>query len=319
MRTYVRQLFGKSVAAVLVTCLLGAPATAADQETSSDPEASHPAPAHLNGEALQSPISLAALNPASQPTALVTRNGDAVYGKFLLGAASAAAAQDISTVSQAPPPALLPLDRADGSAVWAGFDVNPRSMVFFAGGTQALNGDLSRDGVLIRAGFAAGEYQEDRAFGREADISFRSGSVLLGYQHHFEPGRVAFFIGPDFVHNGANASPEIRGRSWGARAISEIVIPVSPQFTLSNWSTFSTIESQYLTQVRALYNASGSFRIGPEFSIAGGDTWSRGRVGAHAGFSGSFGAIGLSAGHDYDRKENGDGGVYVNAIWSMSF
>jgi hypothetical protein len=150
-------------------------------------------------------------------------------------------------------------------------------------------------------------------------VSFQAASVLVGYQHIAGPSRVAFFVGPDFSHNGKGASPEVRGSSWNLRAVAEASTAISPRVDLIGWGTYSTFENQYMVLGRALYRPGEQFKIGPEASVSGGDTYEQYRLGAHASVPVSFGAIGLSVGHAWGGRSGDNDGLYANAILSLSF
>lgn len=234
-----------------------------------------------------------------------------------LSATSSANAQEGPTT--VPPPlsvtAPSPQSNPDGSGLSIGADVSPGSHAFFVGGVQALNGDLSADGFLVRASFTAGQYDEGNN-----EVSFEGGNLLIGYQHAFDGTHVAFFVGPDVVHNGKGASPDVRGTSWAARGIAEFSTPLSSRLDLIGWGTFTTFESQYYVQGRALYRPGDNyFRIGPEVSFLGGDTWSQRRVGGHAEVPLPFGGLGASVGHAWTRRGGDNDGVYANLILSISF
>lgn len=247
--------------------------------------------------------------------------GIALLGSLFLGATDAVASQQNPPAVPAPLPAP-PAGITEGvdtspATLWGGIDVSPSSKAFFAGGIYALNGDLSRDGFLVRASFTLGEYERRVFAGDTSDVSFQNVNVLVGYQHDFGGARAAFFVGPDFTHNGSGASADVRGSSWGVRGIAELVVPVSTRIDLSSWATYSTIEDQYYIQGRALYRPSDRFRIGPEVAFLGGDTWRQRRVGGHAAFAVPVGEFGISVGHAWNSGSDADDGVYANAILSI--
>jgi len=221
----------------------------------------------------------------------------------------------------APEPLVIPPVQAGDRdlGAWLGIDVSPNSYALFGGGTWALTGDLDEDAVLLRVSGALGEYDQELLSGSDSDVSFQNVNVLIGYQHNFENGRVGAFVGPDYTHNGEGASPEVRGSSWGVRFVGEAAAAVSPDFQLSAWGTYSTIENQYFVQGRALYRASEGFRIGPEIALAGGDTWHQNRAGGHAAVGLPFGELGVSVGHTWGADSNIDEGLYANAILSFVF
>lgn len=232
----------------------------------------------------------------------------------------AAAAQQGPAAIPAPIAIPAPSEQNDrsGFGFSAGADVSEGSHAFFVGGVHALNGDLSADGFLIRGGFTAGEYEEGSLAGI-SDVSFESVSVLVGYQRAVGPARVAFLVGPDFAHNGAGASPEVRGDSWGVRAVAEFYTPISPSLDVVGWGSYSTFENQYFVQGRILYRPSNRFRIGPEVSLLGGDTWQQYRLGARAVVPLSFGEVGLGAGHAWQDRTNDNEGLYASLILSIGF
>jgi len=229
-------------------------------------------------------------------------------------AASASSAEAAQPSAPAVPEPLPIAYDPDHTNLWAGVDVSPSSRAFFGGGVHALNGDLSRDGFLIRESVAFGEYDIDALTATGDDVAFQSANLMVGYQWHSDSSRVAVFVGPDYVRNGDDASPDVRGSSWGVRGIVDVVVPLSNRWDLSGWGTFTTIESQYYAQGRVMYRASDRFRIGPEGALLGGDNWSRQRVGGHAAFGFRGGEFGVSAGHS---SGSGDDGLYVNAILSI--
>lgn len=164
----------------------------------------------------------------------------ALMGSASFFASTAAAAnQPGQPATSAPAPApleILPTDDADRDmSAWLGVDVNSSAYVFFGGGTWALTGNLDEDAVLLRVSGAVGQYDQELLSGSNSDVSFQSVNVLIGYQHNFDSGRVAAFVGPDYTHNGEGASPDVRGSSWGVRFVGEGIAAVSPDFQLSAW------------------------------------------------------------------------------------
>jgi hypothetical protein len=239
-----------------------------------------------------------------------------------LFAASPASAQDAPTTVPAPIPlSVVPSERnPHGTGLSIGADVGPGSYAFYVGGVQAINGDLSADGFLIRAGFTFGQYDE----GILRDVPFEAGSLMVGYQHAFDRTRVALFVGGDIIHNGEGADPSVRGTEEAFRVVGEISTPVTERLDLTGWGSYSTFENQYYVQARALYRpGDNGFRMGPEGSLLGGDTWDQARLGGHADFplrlGGLFGELGLSAGYAWGQRRVDEDGLYANAILSISF
>jgi hypothetical protein len=243
----------------------------------------------------------------------------AMLGSLFLGSTAAVASGQGPSAVSAPLPA--PVTAVDGdqspATIWVGVDFSPSSKALFGGVVYALNGDLSRDGFLVRTSVGLGEYDRRFLSGDTSDVSFQNASALVGYQHTADGVHVAFFIGPDFVHNGSGASADVRGSSWGVRGLAEVDVPVSPDFNLNTWATYTTIENQYYLQGRGLYRPSDRFKIGPEAAILGGDTWKQHRVGGHAAFAIPVGEIGVSVGHAWNSRSDAKNGVYANAILSI--
>ena len=243
-----------------------------------------------------------------------------VVGLSLLCAGAGASAHDPGSPAYpnlASAPAVH--SEAQSVALWLGGDVGPSSYAFFTGGRWAVNGDLSKDGFLLQLGGAAGEYDGGIVSAENAHVGFQNVNALVGYQHNFQSGRAALFVGPDYTHNGKNAFPDVRGDAWGVRVIGDVVTSVSPDFDLSGWGTYTTIQNNYLIQGRGLYRASNHLRIGPEIAFAGGDTWHQNRAGAHAGIAFRGGELGVSFGHTWGSASGIHEGFYGNAIISASF
>lgn len=234
---------------------------------------------------------------------------------IVFGATSAAAAQAPSAILEPVPTpvGVSPKPGASPANISVGGDVSPGSRAAYAGATFALNADLSQDGFLVRTSFAIGEYEGRRTSDDRSDVSFQNANVMVGYQHDLGGARVAFFVGADFTYNGAGASDNVRGSSWGLRGIVDVVVPVSRDLDVSAWGTYSTIESQYYVQGRALYRLTPNIGVGPQIALLGGDTWARTRVGGHAAVNFGRIALGVGAGHEW----KGGGGQYGSAILSF--
>lgn len=217
-----------------------------------------------------------------------------------------------------PPPSTIAISSAPGTKgnVWVGADAEPGSVAVAIGTTFALNGNLNTDGALLRASAAYGGYESGPAINPR--VHFGTGSLLIGYQTHLGKVFVSGFVGPQVIHNGEGADPNVRGTSWAALVTGEIVVPAG-NMELSSWGSYSTFENQYYVQGRVLYRASPKFKIGPQAALLGGNTWRSGRAGGYFQMATSFGAFEGGLGYTWDRDGSNHEGVYGGGSLTFRF
>jgi hypothetical protein len=204
-------------------------------------------------------------------------------------------------------------------AISIGGDVGPNSYAVFAAGSYALNGDIAADGFVVRLSGSVGKYKNGPLAVGNSHVAFQNVSALIGYQHSTEAGRFAFFVGPDYTHNGSGASADVRGGSWNARVVGEATLKLGKDVDLDGWGTYSTFKNQYYLQVRPLYHASSTLRVGPDVGFMGGKNWHQNRIGLHGSIGMPFGELGLGIGHTWGASSDIHEGVYANAIVSFAF
>ena len=232
---------------------------------------------------------------------------------------SEALAQSASRPPQSEVPPRIEYDDGPAGSLAIGGDGSSTGYALFAGGTYALNGRLYDEGVLLRATAGVGEYRAGvTPFATDRNVTFYSGSLLVGYQTKVGDANVAAFVGPELVHNGRGADPRVRGTEWAARAIAEAYFPgESVDFSL--WSSYSTFENQYFVTGRSLiHDMPNTGGIGPEIALFGGDGYQRMRAGIHAALPLRSMQIGVSSGYDWDTKGDARESLYGNLIFSFA-
>jgi cellulose biosynthesis protein BcsS len=157
------------------------------------------------------------------------------------------------------------------SVAFGGVDGGPSFDVVYAGAITALNGDITRDGVLLRAlaGYAWYDY-----VGGVGHVDGRAtvADLMIGYQQVMGNMRVAGFIGLDYQdHRLSPNDPfnHVNGTETGVKVVGDVSSLVGNPLFFNLLGSLSTAFDSYSARLRIGYNFGGSLVIGPEGWVFG--------------------------------------------------
>lgn len=218
------------------------------------------------------------------------------------------------------------------TVVFTGVDVAHDAFSFHAGVIKSLNGDLGKDGVMLRAlgvyvDYEYGTYDLSTDDRRTIDGDAGIFDLMLGYQW-FGPGhRVAAYIGAEYQdHDLSPDDPfnDVDGSEWGFKVAGEFETDASSHLYVGLLGSYSTAYDTYWTRGR-IGGRVDRFVVGIEGLLHGNEGYDAQRLGAFVniplGFN--YGVLSVSAGHQWaDEDSSGFGGgqgAYGTAGVSFAF
>ncbi len=203
----------------------------------------------------------------------------------------------------------------------------------YVGGYVALNGDLDKNGLILRLLFSYGEY--DFHDGTNAiDADYRQGDIMLGYQVIRDDVNYSLLVGIDYEkHDLTPDSPNFKLRgsdigfkvAWGAETER---YKQSPLY----WAIrgdYTTAYDTYYSIFRLGYDV-GRVVIGPEGWVLGDETGDAARIGAFAlydiNLGNKVGTISVSGGYQFvdnadaiNGNNFGEESAYGTVKFTMGF
>ncbi|MGH1379049.1 MAG: cellulose biosynthesis protein BcsS [Alphaproteobacteria bacterium] len=176
-------------------------------------------------------------------------------------------------------------DSGDKTAYWAGVDFTDDSTFGYAGVAYALNGTLLEDGWLGRIGLGYGQYEYNTVAvsGLGVDGDNIRANAMIGYQKYLGTMLVSAFAGIDY--NDHDLSPndpgnDVDGSKAGVMAQVEVRKDFDELTQLNFNVNYSTAYDNYYASTR-LERDMGSFKIGPQFSVLGSESFDQKRLGVY--------------------------------------
>jgi len=197
------------------------------------------------------------------------------------------------------------------TSVFFGADAGPAANAFYAGTVMAINGDFSRDGVLVRAIGVHGTYNYDASVGPvEGKYSLFDG--MVGYQILRAGIRVAGYLGAEYQdHRLSPFDPKnpVVGGETGFKIAGDVTVGHGQPLFLVLAGSYSTAFDTYWSRLRIGYTVN-QITFGPEGWLSGKENSEEKRVGAFVGLrvAGTPIEITLSGGHHFNDK----GGIFAN-------
>ena len=171
---------------------------------------------------------------------------------------------------------------AADTAVFAGVSAAKKASFGYIGGVKAMNGDLSKDGVLLRGMLFYGEYDYDTVAVAGGKVEGKATGVELGIGYQwFNPGnRFSLYGGID--HQDYDLSPNdtgntVNGAKTGVAIQAEIETLGSPWYG-GLIGKYSGVYDSYWVRGR-VGHAFGSVTIGPEVILGGNKEYDETRYG----------------------------------------
>lgn len=199
--------------------------------------------------------------------------------------------------------------------VFSGYDIVKDANYSYQGAIVALNGDLGRDGVMLRV------------YGSQVNYDFKNGDVpttgngwqadaMIGYKVNRGRFWAAAYIGVDYQNfdiTPDDKSAGARGSEVGFKVAADMATLRSegPLYIGLN-GEYSTAFETYWARGRVGYNVPGRVTFGPEFIAMGNVDFDATRVGGFVTFDINLTPkvpleITLSAGHQFSGNSDNNG------------
>lgn len=216
---------------------------------------------------------------------------------------------------------------AAGTAVFAGVSVAGDSKFGHIGGIRAMNGDVSKEGILLRGMLSYGTYNYDTTAVVGGNVEGEATGVEFGVGYQWvNPGsRFSIYGGID--HQDHDLSPKdatntVNGSETGAAIQAEVETQGSSPWYGGLIGKYSSTYDSYWVRGRVGYTF-GSMQIGPEAILGGNEEYDESRFGLFLNVPVSQSTtLSFSAGH---RKAEGDAarddqtGGYAGVTVTSSF
>lgn len=182
----------------------------------------------------------------------------------------------------------------------------------YQGAVIALNRDLGRDGVLLRAYGSHGDYEYGQGLGRTDGDSWQ-GDAMIGYKVGFGRAWAAAYVGVEYQRH--ELTPDdptnvVRGSEVGFKVAADIAsLRTEGPFYFSLSGNYSTAFDSYWSRARAGGNLH-RITIGPEVAAFGNAGFDATRVGGFITFDFPVTPhlpleVTLSTGHQFVKDSNG--------------
>ncbi|NBX04075.1 MAG: cellulose biosynthesis protein BcsS [Alphaproteobacteria bacterium] len=216
---------------------------------------------------------------------------------------------------------------AESTLVFTGASFTEDSYYTYLGGVTALNHDLGKDGFLVRASGAWGEYSYDRTGTTSVDGDVGAGDLMVGYQHFFaaanafKGGRVTLYVGGDYQNHDLNTVDTlnpVRGSEGGLKGQADLSLNLIDKVSLDLNGSYSGAFNTYWSKAQLGYDING-IKVGPEASFLGSESYDQQRYGAFVkGIDLGVAKLGGSAGYA-DSIRRGNDGAYGEVGLSFTF
>ena len=166
------------------------------------------------------------------------------------------------------------------SSTYAGADVTENAHFLYAGHVHAIDGDINKDGYLLRLGVGYGKYSYDTVASPNGEVEADLGTaeIAVGYQWLCEKNptnRLSLYLGLNYEDHSLDfqdTNNVSRGDEIGAKVQGEAQIALTEEITYSGLASYSTAFDTYYTKHRATMGFDG-FVAGPEFIALGSETF----------------------------------------------
>jgi hypothetical protein len=197
------------------------------------------------------------------------------------------------------------------TVVFGGADAGPSFEVAYGGAITALNGDITRDGVLLRA--LAGYTWYDYVGGvGPVDGQAAVLDAMIGYQVVKGNLRAAAFIGIDYQDHRLSPNDPfnpVNGSETGLKLVGDVSSIVGDPWYFNLLGSYSTAFDSYMARLRLGYSIGGSLVVGPEGWLFGSSHGDFQRLGAFLQFdvqaAGQPTRFTISGGHETRDNHGG--------------
>lgn len=218
--------------------------------------------------------------------------------------------------------------------VYSGGEVTANSWVSYSGAVLALDGDLAKAGISLRAFFLSGEYDYKNALvtNGEVDADLYLGDVMIGYTGVFNGVWLGLYGGVEFAdHDLSPNDPNnrVNGNKVGAKVIAELTTVGNQPLYMNAFLSYSSGFGSYFNQFQTGITVR-EITFGPELAVLGDKGWSAFRYGGFVktpidlSFLGlPSGKLSLSGGYqnakDASTRGNSSSGSYGTFVYKVLY
>ncbi|MEO8421623.1 MAG: cellulose biosynthesis protein BcsS [Hyphomicrobium sp.] len=181
-------------------------------------------------------------------------------------------------------------DKPQAYEISAGFDAAPQSLYWYSEGIAALNGDIAKDGFLLRTYGSLAVYQyATNAVAGIVDGELWQLDLMPGYQ--FVRGSVIFggYVGLDYQQSQLlpdDPTNQVNGTTTGIKVEGHYYYSDDKQpFEGSLVGEYSTAFDTYYAEARIGARIAGQLFMGPDASVDGDTGYDAQRLGGYARYA----------------------------------
>lgn len=219
---------------------------------------------------------------------------------------------------------------AESTQIFTGGSFLKDSSYGYLGAVTALNGNIGRDGYLLRASGGYGKYTYDRGLlTSDVDGRVKQGDLMVGYQKFFaapsvlsKGGRITGYIGGDLQDHNLSPSDirnKVSGNEAGAKAALELLFNFTDTISAEAMGSYSTAFETYWSRGRLGYHCPKA-TFGPEVSFLGNESFDQQRIGAYIADIALTQSVSLGVAGGYAHASRlGDDSGYGDVSLSINF
>ena len=218
--------------------------------------------------------------------------------------------------------------QAESTLIFTGGSFTEDSYYTYLGGTHAINGDIKKDGFLIRFSGAYGEYEYGRPSTTDVNGDVAAADAMLGYQVFSGAHRFTLYVGGDYQDH--DLSPldtlnPVRGNEFGLKGQAEAILTLAESTKLDLAGSYSGAFDSYWSKAQlgqslnSLMDCSCDVKVGPELTFLGSESYDQQRYGAFVkDIALGQASLGASAGYAH-TEGRGEDGAYGEVTLSITF
>ena len=209
-------------------------------------------------------------------------------------------------------------DKPQAYEVDAGFDAAPRSVTWYSDGIVALNGNIAKDGFLLRSYGSLSVYQYASPIIEADTINGKLWQIDLmpGYQLVRGAATIGGFIGVDFqdsLLSPQDPTNKLRGTATGAKVEAHYFFADEKQpLDVRLVGEYSTAFETYYAELRVGARICDKLFIGPDAAVDGDTGYNAQRLGGYVKYSfelakGVPAELSAGAGHQFVSNDDSSG------------
>ncbi|MDX1975915.1 MAG: cellulose biosynthesis protein BcsS [Rickettsiales bacterium] len=220
---------------------------------------------------------------------------------------------------------------ADGNLGFTGGSITDDTHYAYVGGVTAFNGDIEKDGWLLRVTAATGSYDYSTGAGgidgslRNIDGDVTASDFMAGYQVYFKgrgpkPDRLTGYLGLDSQNHKLSPTDlfnPVRGNETSVKGQVEVLYYAQQNLLTTATISYSDAFNTYWSRGSVGYDV-GKALIGPEALFMGSESYDQQRYGLHISDVSVVGSLkaGISGGYSISSRRGDDSGYGEFRLYS---